>query len=124
MEFVSEGYPVNSYFPELLSPDQFLSDRCLIGPVADEMVLKWEVFADGLRQFWKLAVDPALQNSPEFLGEEQWVLSEEREWPFAFTTLCETFGFQADSVRAMLLAWKKARGSRLPMRSPGLYRIR
>ena len=106
MEFEYEGDLVNSHFPFFLCPDQFLSDRCLSGSVADEMALKWEVFADGLRQFWTLAGDPNCWQTPEFDEEEKWVLSEEREWPFAFASLCEAFGLQTESLRATLLARK------------------
>ena len=104
--FFDEGGPVNSHFTDFLCPDPFLSDRCLNGQIADEMVLKWEVFVDGLKQFWALAGDPERQHSPEFYEEEQWVLSDERDWPFAFANLCEVFGLQVDSVRTMLLAHK------------------
>lgn len=106
MEFFDEEDPVNSHFPDFLCPDLFLSDRCLNGQVADEMALKWEVFADGLKQFWALAGDQERRHSPEFYEEEKWVLSDEREWPFAFANLCEVFGLQVESVRAMLLARK------------------
>lgn len=97
---------MTSDFPDFLFPDLFLSDRCLHGQVADEMVLKWEVFVDGLKQFWALAGDQEGHRSPEFYEEEKWVLSDEREWPFAFASLCATFGLQVESVRSMLLARK------------------
>ena len=99
---------MNSDFPSFLFSDQFFSDRCLNGQVADEMMLKWEVFIDGLKQFWALAGDHNCQHSAEFYEEEKWVLSDEREWPFAFANLCETFGLQVESVRSMLLARKNS----------------
>ena len=111
MEFEYEEDSVNSHFPFFLRPDQFLSDRCLSRPAADEMALKWEVFADGLRQFWTLAGNPNCWHTPEFDEEEKWILSEEREWPFAFVSLCETFGFEVESLRATLLAQKNERGT-------------
>lgn len=96
------------HLPELLTQDQFLSDRLLLGSVAGELILKWAVFADGLKQYWKLAADQSCHDSEEFLEEERWVLAEDPAWPFSFSNLCETFGVQTDSVRHALLAWKHA----------------
>ncbi len=94
--------------PELLTLDYFLSDRLLLGFVARELTLKWAVFADGLKQYWKLAADPGCHDSEEFLEEERWMLAEDPAWPFSFSNLCTTFGVETDSVRHALLAWKHA----------------
>ncbi len=111
MECEYEGNLVNSHFPFFLCPDLFFSDRCLNGSVGEEMSLKWGVFADGLQQFWTLAGDPNCWHTPEFAEEERWVLSEEREWPFAFVSLCEAFGLQAEALRVTLLARKNGQGT-------------
>jgi len=102
---------MSSYLPYVLTPDQFFSDRLLLGPVAGEFALKWAVFADGLQQYWKLAADSKCHDSEEFLEEERWVLTEDKAWPFSFSNLCETFGVQSESIRQALRAWKKAHGS-------------
>lgn len=99
---------MTGHLPELLTQDQFFSDRLLLGSASGELALKWAVFADGLKQYWKLAADHRHHNSEEFLEEEQWVLAEDPTWPFSFSNLCETFGIKTESVRHALLAWRNA----------------
>jgi hypothetical protein len=96
------------HLPDLLFSDQFFSDRLLLGPMAGELSLKWAVFADGLKQYWKFAADSRYHDSEEFLEEEKWVLAEDNTWPFSFSNLCETFGVKTESIRHALLAWKNA----------------
>ena len=96
------------FLPDMLLPVQFFSDRLLVGKASGEMALKWAVFADGLRLYWKLAADPFAHSSPEFQEEEDWVLADNAEWPFSFTNLCESFGLSPQSVRRVLMAWKNA----------------
>ena len=98
-------------WPEFLSPDQFFSDRLLVGNTAEELALQWAVFMDGLQQYWTLAENEVGRNSEEFIQEEAWVLVDDEEWPFSFAQLCDTFGLQAPSVRAALSAWKNAQVS-------------
>lgn len=96
------------FFPDMLLPAQFFSDRLLVGRASGEMALRWAVFADGLEQYWRLAADPSAHISREFQEEEGWVLADDTEWPFSFTNLCETFGLNPQSVRNVLVAWKNA----------------
>ena len=95
-------------WPDVLSSSQFFSDRAPAGEAANELVLQWAVFTDGLQRYWTLAADPDSHLSEEFREEEAWLLDNDREWPFSFVNLCETFGFQIDSLRASLLAQKEA----------------
>ena len=90
-------------FTELLAREYFFSDRSLMGQQAGETVLQWEVFQDGLRQFREMTEDQTCHNSPAMKEEEQWVLSDESEWPFSFVSLCEKFGMEPTSVRHALL---------------------
>ena len=99
---------VTPELPEMLIPAQFFSDRLLVGRASGELALRWAVFSDGLSRYWKLASDCSLHNSGEFLEEESWLLADDRDWPFSFASLCETFGLHVSSVRASLLAWKRA----------------
>lgn len=95
-------------FPELVLPAQFFSDRLFVGHASGEMALRWAVFSDGISQYWRLAARPAKHTSEEFLEEENWLLADDTEWPFAFVSLCEAFGLRPSSVRSSLLAWKEA----------------
>jgi len=104
----AEGCPVTPDFPDMLLPAQFFSDRLLVGRASGELALRWAVFADGLTRYWKLAADCSLHSSEEFLEEESWVLADDGDWPFSFTSLCETFGLNTASVRTSLFAWKRA----------------
>lgn len=96
-------------WPEFLSPDQFFSDRLLVGNTAEELSLQWAVFMDGLQQYCSLAENEAGRNSEEFTQEESWMLVDDEDWPFSFKQLCETFGLQPASVRTALASWKNAR---------------
>jgi len=105
---MNEQQLVTPELPEILLPIQFFSDRLLVGRASGELALRWAVFSDGLSRYWKLASDCSLHNSEEFLEEESWLLADDTDWPFSFASLCETFGLHASSVRASLLAWKRA----------------
>ena len=98
-------------FTELMIRDYFFSDRCLMGNRSGEIVLQWEVFVDGLKQFRELAEDHICHDSSAMKEEEQWILSDEGEWPFSFVHLCETFGMSPDSVRDALFVWKSHQGA-------------
>jgi hypothetical protein len=100
---------VSVRWTEFLSPDQFFSDRLLVGNAPEELSLQWAVFMDGLQQYWTLAENEIGRNSEEFIQEEAWMLVDDEEWPFSFAHLCEIFGLQPTSVRASLVAWKEAR---------------
>ena len=103
-----ENDHVSVRWTEFLSPDQFFSDRLLVGNAPEELSLQWAVFMDGLQQYWTLAENEIGRNSEEFIQEEAWMLVDDEEWPFSFAHLCETFGLQPTSVRASLVAWKEA----------------
>jgi len=94
--------------PEMLLPVQFFSDRLLVGRASGELALRWAVFSDGLSRYWKLAANRSSHHSEEFLEEEGWVLADDHDWPFSFTSLCETFGLNAASLRSSLLTWKQS----------------
>jgi hypothetical protein len=104
----SEEGPLTPYLPEFFLSAQFLSDRCLSGETSGEVALKWAVFVDGLKRYWTMAADATQRRSEEFREEEGWMLADDREWPFSFKNLCETFGLQTESLRAALIAWKQA----------------
>jgi len=98
----------NASFAEMLLPDQFFSDRLLTGKAWDELALGWAVFTDGLQQYCQLAADHTCASSEKLREEERWVLGDDTTWPFAFSSLCKTFGMTPESVRTALLAWKEA----------------
>ncbi|MSQ48550.1 MAG: hypothetical protein EXR78_09260, partial [Deltaproteobacteria bacterium] len=91
----------------LSSSNQFFSDRVPAGDAANELLLRWAVFTDGLQRYSTLAADPDAHYSEEFSEEEAWLLDDDREWPFSFVNLSEAFGFQTASLRASLLARKE-----------------
>jgi hypothetical protein len=95
------------HLPDLLLPDLFFSDRFLGGEIASETALRWAVFADGVRQYWRMAADLASHDSDEFREEESWILADDSVWPFSFLNLCKTFGLEIESTRAALIAWKQ-----------------
>ncbi len=96
------------HWTDVLSSNQFFSDRVPAGETANELVLKWAVFTDGLQRYSTLAADPDAHHTEEFQEEEAWLLDDDREWPFSFVNLSETFGFQTASLRVSLLARKEA----------------
>jgi hypothetical protein len=108
MASISENIFSPLPWTDLLSSSQFFSDRIPAGQDANELVLQWAVFTDGLQRYWTLAAERDSHLSEEFHEEETWLLDEDRQWPFSFVNLCEVFGFQADSLRASLLTRKGA----------------
>ena len=108
MTFTSEKTFSPLQWTDLLLSSHFFSDRIPAGQDANELVLQWAVFTDGLQRYWTLAADRDSHLSEEFREEETWLLDDDREWPFSFVNLCEAFGFQTDSLRASLLTRKVA----------------
>ena len=116
-EFVTQQELLCPEFPEMLLPSEFFSDRLLVGRASGEVALMWAVFSHGLEQYWRMAADPSAWDSQDFQEDESWVMADDEEWPFSFVNLCENFGLPAQSVRSVLVAWKRAhqnggRGSR------------
>lgn len=97
--------------PDFLDPSIFFSDRMLAGTTFNELALQWAVFTDGLKRYSTMATQESTHASEEFLQEEAWVEAEEQEWMFSFIGLSRQFGFEPESLRRALLAWKYAHQS-------------
>ena len=61
----------NMFFPlqwtDILSSSQFFSDRVPAGEAANELVLQWAVFTDGLQRYSTLAAELMLTSLKSFV---------------------------------------------------------
>ncbi len=66
--------------------------------------LMLEVFVDGLLTFKKYVT---AKNSELFMETEEWILTEDHDWPFSFDNLCEKFEIEPQYAREQLIKWKE-----------------
>jgi len=99
--------------PDFVLPEQFYATRGAGRAPTGERALLWAVFSDGIESFRRTAHSSSPQDREEFRETESWVMATDWDSLCSFANLCEIFGFDPDSVRQALLAWKN-RGDRAP----------
>ena len=96
------GMPLESFALAFADHTEYFSDKLFLNrEIANNEVLKWLTFVDGLRSYVQCPV-----GTWEFLEEQHWVAVEDEEWPFSFLSLCRHFHIDAESLRNRLLKSK------------------
>lgn len=103
--------PLPRSLNDLLEPDIILPDQFFEGPRRDsylsgEQALMLAVLEDGIRCFQESLRNPRLK--PRLLARqaEQWILSDDWDWPFSFNNVCDHLGLEPRAVRSTLLRQK------------------
>lgn len=91
--------------PYLLPWGALASDRRLGGIDSANALLLQTVLYDGLHQYCKSAFFP---ESCEFREEEEWLLTDDGDWPFSFRNLCMYFGVDPYSLREAMIRVRKS----------------
>ena len=89
--------------PETLLPEQFFADQQ--PNWSGELSLMWTVFTDGIEAYRK-EVLAGNEGSELYLETIEWIQLRGSDSIFGFESLCETFGFNPDWVRAALVTWR------------------
>jgi hypothetical protein len=91
-----------------LEPETFLPEQFFAEPQprwSGELALLWTVFIDGIEAFRK-EVLAGNEGSELYLETLEWLHLRGTDSIFSFDSLCETFGFDPEWLRAALFAWR------------------
>ncbi|MGH7844127.1 MAG: hypothetical protein ACREQW_02985 [Candidatus Binatia bacterium] len=93
--------------PDPLTFSQFL-ETVRKGSFHDpEKVLMLAILKDAVMSFQKYLLSHRDKERNVFEETERWILSENREWPFSFTNICEVLGIHPQYLRKGLVDWKR-----------------
>ena len=95
--------------PDIVLPEQFFQGARKDSYVSGEKALMLAVLEDGIRCFQEHLRNP--RSNPRLLSKEaeEWIRSDDYDWPFSFNNVCETLGVEPTALRGALLAWKAKR---------------
>jgi hypothetical protein len=100
--------PMIELTPEIMLPEQFDELRGSGVVRLPEHRLMLAVLEDAVHTY-QMGACGALRNQRLEQETEAWFASEETGSPFAFVTICETFGIDPEWVRAGLGRWRARR---------------
>lgn len=71
-----------------------------------EVKIRYRILRDGIREFRKHAFSTTPRGVAIFQETRAWILSNESEWPYSFSNLCEVLGVDPEAARAALIRWR------------------
>ena len=95
--------------PDPLTFSQFLETVRRAHFHDPEKVLMLAILKDAVISFQKYLLSRQDKEKNVFEETERWILSDNREWPFSFTNVCEALGIHPQYLRKGLLDWKRKR---------------
>jgi hypothetical protein len=105
-EFISD---VRLFEPDAMLPAQFFATLRAKPPAGPEYLLAAAVLEDAIDCFQKHCEAPDSRMRRLYEDAEEWMASDDREWPFSYVNICELLGLQPDYLREGLRAWKENR---------------
>jgi hypothetical protein len=84
-------------------PEQFFGPRASVGTVRPEAALMRAVLEDALLCLQGHFLSTGWRGRRLAQEAEEWFLSEDVHWPFAFVSICEVLGLEPVAVREALL---------------------
>jgi len=102
----------SDHFRHLLQPDSILPSQFAAGGkkrTQQEPVLRLveAVLRDAVECFQKHLFASKRKHQDAFREAERWILSTDRNWPFAFENVCDVLGIEPSYLRQGLLNWKE-----------------
>jgi hypothetical protein len=95
--------------PETVLPSQFFDRLQVDASLQPEKRLMLAVLEDAVGTFQKY-VDVHSRHARRLFGEaEEWFASPDADWPFAFVSVCQALGLDADYIRSGLWRWRDRR---------------
>lgn len=93
--------------PEVILPEQF-SDRATLRPSdRGEKRLMLAVLEEAVATFQR-HVDSRTRSGQRIFQEAQdWIVSTDSDWPFAFENICYALDIEPEFLRAGLMSWKE-----------------
>ncbi len=95
--------------PDIVLPEQLVEGYRNDSYLSGEKALMLAVLEDGIRCFQEHLRNP--RYNPRLLSQqaEEWIRTEDWDWPFSFNNVCETLGLDPEALRNALLVWKASR---------------
>lgn len=101
---------VNLFEPDTLLPAQYFAAFAREGGVVRERRLMLAVLQDAVECYQKYALARDPKGRLLFEDSQNWIESDEREWPFAYENICEVLGLNPEYIRRGLSKWRQQRG--------------
>ena len=95
------------FVPDTMVPSQYF-DRLRDGwhNMSGERRLMLAILEDGIHTFLKFAGASGRMQREQFLEAEAWIEAEDLTWVYAFRSICDHLGLEADQLRRGLRARK------------------
>lgn len=92
--------------PDLITPEQH-RDQVRSEPTDQpEIRLMLAVMEDAVATFQRYLQKPSRSSERVFQETRTWLESEDLEWPYSFSNICEALGMEPELVREKMLAWE------------------
>lgn len=120
-DLVGEG-PL--FQPDIMLPVQYFSVLRKTAPQGPEYGLVLAMLQDAIECFKKHRYATDENGRALYADARDWILSEDRQWPFSFENVCGILKLDVDYVRTGLLRWgeredeARRRGKVLPFKTP------
>lgn len=93
--------------PEAVLPSQFFSRVQIDASLQPEKRLMLAVLEDAVGTFQKYVFAGERNGRRLFQDVEDWVASDDLEWPYSFVNICNGLGLEADYMRSGLRRWQE-----------------
>jgi hypothetical protein len=95
--------------PVVVLPVQMQSSRMADASLVPEKLLMLAVLEEAITTFQRHVADTGRRGRRLFREAEEWLLSEEREWPCSVRNICDALGFDVSYLRGGLTRWRDER---------------
>lgn len=92
--------------PETVLPSQFFDRLQIDASLQPETRLMLAVLEDAVGTFQKYVHVQTRHGRRLFTEAEEWFTSDETDWPFAFTNVCNALSLDTDYIRSGLRRWR------------------
>lgn len=98
--------------PEFIVPAQFFAGFRDDASLRPEKRLMLAVLEEAVADYQKFVVATSREGRALFEEVEAWFGSDDREWPFAFASICDSLGLEASWLRRGLALWRDVQRAR------------
>ena len=94
------------FAPDMITPGQHQDQ--VRGEITDqpEIRLMLAVMEDAVATFQRYLSEPSRGKESDFRDTRSWLESDDLEWPYSFSNICEALGMEPELVREKMLAWE------------------
>jgi hypothetical protein len=85
-------------------PSQFFESTGRLN--GGETKIRYRILRDGIKEFRKHAFSTTPRGMATFRETQAWILSNDSDWPYSFSNLCEVLGIDPEAARASLIRWR------------------